>query len=47
MYKQDIISMGVVIKALLGDENSDIQWSPLLDLPWPTVTSNDHGDQIY
>ena len=47
MYKQDIFSMDVVIKVLLRDENSHIQWNTLFDLPWPPVTSNDYADQIF
>ena len=47
MYKQDIFSMDVVIKVLLRDENSHIQWNTLIDLPRPPVTSNDYGDQIF
>ena len=47
MYMQKVISLGIIAKVLLRDENSDIQWSTVLDLLWPPVISNDYGDQIY
>ena len=47
MYMQKNISLDIIAKVLLRDENSDIQWRTLFDLLWPPMTSNDCGDQIH
>ena len=43
MYMQKNISLDIIAKVLLRDENSDIQWRTLLAFLWPPMT----GDQIH